>query len=206
VAASSSEPAVFSQFPPGIASSDSSLAAPQFDGWAVVDKKKSKAGKLPGDAAPPAGTAPGAAEEVELFDLKNIVLPPVPPPTAENSRAPTPPPVVVVDSVTAQLTVEAKKIGLLIGPKGVTKIGIQDATGATINITNDRESTAPVVITVEGPKAGVEKAVIALNELLTKGYTTLLTPENFVEGSVTVHPKYYLIVFELTFFLKLFLL
>jgi hypothetical protein len=63
-----------------------------------------------------------------------------------------------------------------------------------------------VVITVEGPKAGVEKAVIALNELLTKGYTTLLTPENFVEGSVTVHPKYYLIVFELTFFLKLFLL
>lgn len=32
------------------------------------------------------------------------------------------------------LIVESKRLGLLIGPKGVTKIAIQEATGATINV------------------------------------------------------------------------
>jgi hypothetical protein len=53
----------------------------------------------------------------------------------------------------------------------------------------DKEATGNVTITVTGEAAGVKKAVYALSELLSKGYTTLLTPEDFVEGSVTVLAK-----------------
>ena len=96
------------------------------------------------------------------------------------------------------MIVESKRLGLLIGPKGVTKIAIQEATGATINVPRAEKvvegvaaapAPANVTITITGPHAGVVKALSALNELISKGYTTLLTPENFVEGNVTVNPK-----------------
>jgi hypothetical protein len=47
-----------------------------------------------------------------------------------------------------------------------------------------------VEVVIEGPAAGVKNAVRALNELISKGYCALLAPEDFVEGSVTVNPKY----------------
>ena len=53
----------------------------------------------------------------------------------------------------------------------------------------DKDATGNVTITVTGEAAGVKKAVNALNELIVKGYTTLLVPEDFVEGSVTVQAK-----------------
>jgi len=164
-------------------------STPHFDGWAVVeDKRKGKGKKTEGDDL--------ASPEV----LPSISVPAV---VAKQPEAETPvsTPIPEVELYSEVITVEPRKVGLLIGPKGVTKIAIQEATG--VNITMPRidkpadgspvatsPSTSPVSVTVEGPEAGVKRAVAALNELITKGYTTLLTPEDFVEGSVTVHPRY----------------
>lgn len=140
-------------------------AAVPYDGWAVVeDKRKSKPKTEEG--------APVVEETVEE------VVPEVPAP--------------VVEIFTEDFEVDAKKLGLLIGPKGVTKIGIQNATGATINMPKtEKDTTGSVTISVSGPdRNGVKKAVHALNELVTKGYATLLAAEDFQESYVAVHYKF----------------
>jgi KH domain len=68
-----------------------------------------------------------------------------------------------------------------------------DATGVEINTPKvDRDSTAPMVITVTGTADGVARATKAINELVTKGYCKLLASDDFKEGSIEVHPKYVL--------------
>lgn len=153
-----------------------------FDGWAIVDdKRKGKSKKGESDATP---------------DAEVSTPTPTPAPAAS---VPEPETAAAEEVYSEDLIVESKRLGLLIGPKGVTKIAIQEATGATINVPRAEKAVegapatpppANVTITITGPHAGVVKAISALNELINKGYTTLLTPENFVEGNVTVNPKF----------------
>lgn len=158
--------------------SQSSGNAPAFDGWAVVeDKRKLKVKKnesaneldeIPAltPAAPP--VLAGALSMVE-----EVSTPPVP-----------------IDSVTKEITVEAKKLGLLIGPKGVTKIGLQHATGTEISMPKvEKDHTGPVQIVVTGTAEGVDRAIFALNEFVAKGYCALLSAPDFHEGYVEVKPK-----------------
>jgi polyribonucleotide nucleotidyltransferase len=58
------------------------------------------------------------------------------------AAAPAAPTVPVAEKVSESITVESKKIGLLIGPKGLTKMGIQTATGTTITMPRN-EKAAP---------------------------------------------------------------
>ncbi len=149
----------------------SPVGQPQFDGWAVVEVKKSKTKKESEDEAAAAPTP------VVVAPVANVPQGPVEP---------------VVETITVPMTVEARKIGLLIGPKGVTKIGIQVATGATIEMPKvDRESTATsAIVNISGTSDSVARAVHALNELCTKGYCTLLAGDDFQEGYVAIHPRY----------------
>ncbi len=169
-----------------------------FDGWAVVEDKKGKA-KLQKKAeaaaaaaaeaeAVAAAVAAAAAKKQSKAAAAVIESEPVTPVPEE----PVTPPAPVVEMITHELTVDSKKVGLLIGPKGVTKTGIQNATATTIQMPKtDKDAPAgPVSISVTGPELGVKKAVQALNELITKGYCALLAPEDFQESYVAVHPKY----------------
>jgi hypothetical protein len=153
---------------------------PQFDGWAVVeDKRKNKAKKDPEPEEKP--------EKVE----KNGKAAAVVAAAAEESVATPPAPAVVVDSVTTQLSIDAKKLGLLIGPKGATKIGIQSATGVEIEMPRtEKDFTGPVTITITGPALGVGRATAAVHELCSKGYSMLLAGPDFQEGYLVVHQKY----------------
>lgn len=141
-----------------------------FDGWNVVeDKRKNKPKK------------------------EEAVSPVVEKPVAAAAAAPEPvtPPAPVVETITAEVKADAKKLGLLIGPKGATRIAIQNATATNIQMPKaDKETTGPVVITVSGPELGVRKAVQALNELCAKGYCGLLAPDDFQESYVAVHTKF----------------
>lgn len=151
--------------------------AAHFDGWAVVeDKRKNKPKKADTEESPsPVPVVPVSVPVAVVPEPEVAVSSPVP----------------VVETVTTELKVDAKKVGLLIGPKGATKIQIQSLTGANINMPKaEKESTEPVTITVTGTALGVSKAVTALNELCTKGYATLLEPEDFQESYVAVHPRY----------------
>jgi len=90
------------------------------------------------------------------------------------------------------VTVEAKKAGLLIGPKGSTKIGIQTATETDIAMPKtekDQAGTIDLVVT-GGTESNVGKAVKAILDLCQKGYTALLGGDGFCEGSITVQAMY----------------
>lgn len=139
----------------------------QVEDWALVGGNKKVKPKKP--------TTPTAAEAV--------------PAPVKEAEASTEPPV-VVDKVTSQLTVEAKKVGVIIGPKGVNKIAIQDALDVEITLPkSSKDSTEPVEVVVTGPAANVPKAIKAIQDLCTKGYSAVIEGEDFRETQVSVPPS-----------------
>jgi rRNA processing protein Krr1/Pno1 len=178
-------------------------AAAAADGWAVVEKKGGKQAKK-ADAAPSVtSSAPASALVVEPVTAST------PSASAEETEAavpdaqeeedaseeedktPTTPPVPVIEKFTQELTVEAKRLGLLIGVKGATRIAIQSATDTNIQMPKtEKDSTGDVTISVTGEEAGVAKAITAMKELLAKGYCLLLSDPDFRESDATVHPRF----------------
>eukprot|EP00401_Gymnodinium_catenatum_P073337 CAMPEP_0117594130 /NCGR_PEP_ID=MMETSP0784-20121206/73026_1 /TAXON_ID=39447 /ORGANISM="" /LENGTH=585 /DNA_ID=CAMNT_0005396147 /DNA_START=60 /DNA_END=1814 /DNA_ORIENTATION=- len=145
---------------------ETTSSLPAYDGWAVVeDKRKVKSKKDAGD------TDEGG-EPVEA------------PSSSATESAPSPVPDAGDESAISE-------IGLLIGPKGVTKIGMQTATGTEISMPKvEKDYKGSTEISVMGPAEGVARAVHAINELCAKGYCNLLAAEDFHEGYVAVHPRH----------------
>eukprot|EP01035_Chromulina_nebulosa_P021473 gene21473-27812_t len=137
------------------------LSSSQIDDWAVVEKK-SKAFKKSED------------------DLNEELIINKPPTPIETDI-----------KITEIIKVDSKKVGSIIGPKGATKIALQNASGAEIILPkSNKESSEPVEVTIIGAKENVVKAKKAVIDLVTKGYTALLAGEDFRETQVTVHHAY----------------
>jgi rRNA processing protein Krr1/Pno1 len=84
------------------------------------------------------------------------------------------------ESFSATVQVPEKMIGAVIGPKGATLKMIQEKTGVT------RIDTSGDAFTITGPADAVSKAEAAIDELKTKGYTSLAF-EDFAENVAMVH-------------------
>lgn len=180
---------------------DSADATP--DGWAVVEKRRPnkadeetgastehKEGDDKDDKKPLSKKAKAAAAKAEAAAEAAAAAKVADGETAATADEVPPAPELVIDSVTSEMSVDSKKLGLLIGPKGVTKIGIQNATGVEIEMPKtEKDFTGPVTITITGPAAGVGKATAALHELCSKGYCMLLAGPDFQEGYIAVHQK-----------------
>lgn len=137
------------------------------DVWAVVKKPKTKRPN-------------GSAEE----DTPQAAPVEAPAPTATAPSVPSEP----IDKVTDDVVIPAKKVGAIIGPKGTIKFSIQAATRTEISLPKVmKESTEPVTATITGPAEGVKKAKKAIQDLVTKGFSALLEPEDFRETQVPVH-------------------
>lgn len=106
-------------------------------------------------------------------------------------------------AVTEHIKVAAKHLGGIIGTKGNTLNLLQKLSGAEIRLPKPKdkvegEATSTVKhppeedldITVTGPSKGVGVAVRAINDLCTKGFSSLLEGSDFSEGFMTVHPLY----------------
>merc|ERR1711871_867254 len=97
--------------------------------------------------------------------------------------------------VTRSVQIESRRLGIVIGPKGVTKIAIQAATNTEI-ITprqeeNSKDSAASVNVQVVGEvEWEVNQAIRAIKDMAVKGYCALLGGENFSEGSISVHSTF----------------
>ena len=108
-------------------------------------------------------------------------------------------------SATDSVSVDAKKIGIIIGPKGATMMAIQEATGCKLDINapggkddgpNNKAAArvsamakAGVIIT-GNDKESIAKAKKAVLELASKGYATILQADpNFGEFGTEVHPR-----------------
>jgi len=173
-----------------------SLEEEEDDEWESVSTKNKKKRNKPAatvkSASIPTAAAAAAAAGAEATPV-----------TADASTATA----VAATTTTDSVTVDAKKIGIIIGPKGATMMVIQEATGCKLDINapnnNDsgpnananantganRATKAGVVIT--GPdKDAIAKAKKAVLELASKGYATLLQGENFGEYGTEVHPRH----------------
>lgn len=96
-----------------------------------------------------------------------------------------------VDAQKSQISVDAKKIGVIIGPKGVTLRSIQEATGVEVNVPkSDRATTGPVLVALSGTSEGIKLATKIITELSTKGFSPTIEGEDFQESSISVHPMY----------------
>ena len=160
-----------------IAANESRLAAPaqpeafqaHNDGWNVVEDKR-KAKKKAEAAAVAAAPAP------------------IPAPAAA-AAAPEEPAAPIIELVKTTITVEGKKMGAIIGPKGSTLHALQSATGVEISTPKgERDPAAPVIISLTGPPEGINKVTRAINDLVAKGYSKLIAGDDFKEGNITVHP------------------
>ena len=93
-------------------------------------------------------------------------------------------------STSFKLEVPARKIGVIIGPKGVTLNKIRDATGCEIEMPErgaggDNAETA--FVTLSGDAAGVDGARQAIKDLVKKGYCSYTVGDDFQESTVSVH-------------------
>ena len=107
--------------------------------------------------------------------------------------APPAPPAPV--EVTKTVTVDSRKVGRIIGPKGKTMKEIMAVTNVKIDIPRIEDKTISsknsntVDVTVVGSKNGTKKAISAIEELCAKGYAKLIAEEGFQESTITVSPS-----------------
>ena len=157
----------------------SSPTAVADDGWAVAGQAAKKKKKKKKKAAPkpaPEEAAPATAA------------------VAAGTAAEEAPPAKAEASVSVQI--DAKKAGIVIGPKGSTMQAIEAALDVKLDINapaRDDPKPSPfatVIITAdEANTGGIARAKSAIKELCTKGYTAITEAPGFCEQYVSVHPR-----------------
>jgi predicted RNA-binding protein YlqC (UPF0109 family) len=91
------------------------------------------------------------------------------------------------------VSIDSKKIGHVIGPKGATLHKIQDVSGARVDMPNrDRDAhSAPgetSKVTLTGTPEQCKVARRAILDIVNKGYSTALD-KDLLEGYIKVHPS-----------------
>jgi len=95
--------------------------------------------------------------------------------------------------------IDAKKVGIIIGPKGATMKAIEEATGCKLDVNapardapvpaNLPNKTLKASVKLSGTTEAIQKARTAIQELERKGYASILQSDNFGEFSISVHPR-----------------
>ena len=116
-------------------------------------------------------------------------------------------PVAEAPKASVTVTIDATRVGIIIGPKGATMIAIQEKTGTKLDVNSPKpdeneggnqfrpvvggnaKTKASIVIT-EGTSEGMKAAKKAILELADRGYAALLQAEGFRESSVCAHPRF----------------
>lgn len=107
------------------------------------------------------------------------------------------------------VTIDASRIGIIIGPKGATMNAIQEKTGTKLDVNapkpeekaggnqfrpvvggKSKATAKATVVITEGSPEGQKAAKKAILELADRGYAALLQAEGFGESSVSVHPRF----------------
>lgn len=177
------------------------------DGWSTVEVKgknknkhsSSELSELPAKLEQQATISPSAASDsapqlpapipAPEVEAPAPVAPPEPaiPVEPEKPREPSPPPIPQVEK---QVKVDPKKVGFIIGPKGTTLRAIEAAAECSIMMPKtDRDSTTLATVTITGTATAASRGAKAVNDLATKGYSTLIAGEGFQENSISVPIK-----------------
>ncbi|KAG7363875.1 KH domain containing protein [Nitzschia inconspicua] len=120
--------------------------------------------------------------------------------TASSSASTTAPTTATTTTtVTEVVSIDATKVGIIIGPKGSTMTAISAATGCKLDVDAPPKDVKPnprstkllqaTVVISQGTSENVAKAKRAVLELAANGYATLLQADTFGEQSLSVHPR-----------------
>jgi len=134
---------------------------PDEDGW-VTHKVKRRVRKTP---------AQKAAEQAALERESN---------THYTSSDP--------NDVSVEVQVPYKKYGLIIGPKGVTLMKLQEATGTRIDVPKSEGGSGKDTVTITGPKEGCDRCKRAIKSLVKEGFSAITDPGK-TSTSITVEPR-----------------
>jgi rRNA processing protein Krr1/Pno1 len=93
-----------------------------------------------------------------------------------------------IPMATDEMSVDSKKVGTIIGPKGATLNKIRKMTNVTINIpkTEKSDDTKDIIISLTGPLEEIPRAKHAINDLCQKGYSKFLEGEDFMESNFSI--------------------
>lgn len=111
--------------------------------------------------------------------------------------------------ISVTVTIDASRVGIIIGPKGATMNAIQEKTGTKLDVNAPKleekaasnqfrpvvggrsKSTAKATVVIsEGTTEGQKAAKKAILELADRGYAALLQAEGFGESTIAVHPRF----------------
>jgi hypothetical protein len=135
------------------------------DGWAVAGDAPKQA------AAPTRAKAPSAAAKKRMNDESLV-------PAAGGDIT---------------MTIDGRKLGLIIGPAGATIKQLQTATGATLQLPDRKpgtegeepeRETGPCTLTLSGEKEQIIALKKAITDLCSKGYSNATEGENFSEAAI----------------------
>jgi len=73
-------------------------------------------------------------------------------------------------------------VGRIVGPEGKILQAIQLESGCKLDINGD-------TIGISGPREGAEAAMKAIDEIIKKGFSSLIMGENSEEATIKVHPR-----------------
>lgn len=111
-------------------------------------------------------------------------------PSSDSDSSVAIPEVPVVETISREVIVDAKKVGVLIGSRGANRTAIEDASGAKLTIPKtDKGSSSAVSVTVVGPEEAVDKAVAIIEDLVVKGYSSVLEGDDFRESTLAFYPS-----------------
>jgi far upstream element-binding protein len=91
------------------------------------------------------------------------------------------------------MTIDGRKLGLIIGPAGATIKQLQATTGASLQLPDRKggaegeepeRETGPCTLTLSGEKDQIIALKKAITELCSKGYSTATEGENFSEAAI----------------------
>lgn len=89
-----------------------------------------------------------------------------------------------------QMTVDGRKLGLIIGPGGETIKKLQDTTGASLQLPDRKggeegeRDEGPCTLTISGEKPQIAALKKAISDLCSKGYSTATEGANFSEAAI----------------------
>ncbi len=156
--------------------SDNQQSGDSGDEWSTVKRNKKAVNPLP--------TAPTSAA------VQTTAVP-----TTANTAPISVAPVTPVEKeviIKSTVTIDAKSVGKIVGPKGANIQAIKKVTNVDVSVPKDREdsSNAQVVVSLSGKSdESIKNATKAITDLASKGYSSVLEGPDFKEGSIEITVK-----------------
>ena len=154
--------------------SDNQQSGESGDEWSTVKRNKKVVNPIP---TAPTSAAVQTTAVPTTANTAPVIVAPVTPVEKE----------VIIKST---VTIDAKSVGKIVGPKGAHIQAIKKITNVDVSVPKDRDDSSVVVVSLSGKSdESIKNATKAITDLATKGYSSVLEGPDFKEGSIEISVK-----------------